>query len=92
MTAGLGICSVSSISARFKRLERRMAQPTKTTTCDLAECWLALPLAAWRDTYATLHMWPQMAGKVRLALTPLLNHWWNVPWPWRRRASPLSAT
>jgi hypothetical protein len=46
---------------------------------DLAECWPALPLAAWADTYATLHMWTQIVGKVRLALTPLVNHWWNVP-------------
>jgi hypothetical protein len=37
-----------------------------------------LPLAAWRDTYATLHMCSQVVGKVRLALTPLVNHWWNV--------------
>ena len=40
--------------------------------------WPALPLKAWRDTYDTLHMWTQMVGKVRLALTPLVNHWWNV--------------
>ncbi len=41
--------------------------------------WPALPLEAWKDTYATLHMWMQIVGKVRLAHTPLLNHWWNVP-------------
>jgi hypothetical protein len=41
--------------------------------------WPALPLEQWKDTYATLHMWTQIVGKVRLALTPLLNHWWNVP-------------
>ncbi len=46
---------------------------------DLPECWPALPLDSWRDTYATLHMWTQIVGKVRLRLTPLLNHWWNVP-------------
>ena len=46
---------------------------------DLPQCWPALPLAAWKDTYATLHMWTQIVGKVRLALTPLVNHWWNVP-------------
>jgi len=40
--------------------------------------WPALPLAAWRDTYATLHMWMQVVGKVCLALTPLTNHFWNV--------------
>jgi len=38
----------------------------------------ALPLAEWRDTLATLHMWTQVVGKVRLGLTPLVNHWWNV--------------
>lgn len=46
---------------------------------DLPECWLPLPLASWKDTYATLHMWTQIVGKVRLALTPRINHWWNVP-------------
>jgi hypothetical protein len=38
--------------------------------------WPALPLAAWQDTYATLHMWTQIVGKVRLTLSPPLNHWW----------------
>jgi len=46
---------------------------------DLPECWPALPLDSWKDTYATLHMWTQIVGKVRLRLTPLVNHWWNVP-------------
>jgi len=41
--------------------------------------WPALPLEEWQDTYATLHMWTQIVGKIRLALTPLINHWWNVP-------------
>lgn len=41
--------------------------------------WPELPLDAWRDTYATLHMWTQIVGKVRKTLTPLVNHWWNVP-------------
>jgi hypothetical protein len=41
--------------------------------------WPSLPLDAWQDTYATLHMWTQIVGKVRLALTPLINHWWEVP-------------
>ena len=40
--------------------------------------WPALPLAEWEKTYATLHMWSQIVGKVGLALTPLVNHWWNV--------------
>ncbi|HZZ94220.1 MAG TPA: DUF5996 family protein [Usitatibacter sp.] len=42
------------------------------------ERWPALPLAEWRDTYATLHMWTQVVGKLVLATTPLSNHWWNV--------------
>lgn len=40
--------------------------------------WPALPLAEWKDTYVTLHMWTQIVGKIRLALTPLVNHWWNT--------------
>jgi len=40
--------------------------------------WPDLPLAAWQDTYDTLHMWTQIVGKIRKTLTPLINHWWNV--------------
>ncbi len=43
------------------------------------ELWPELPLEAWQDTYSTLHMWTQIVGKVRLALTPKINHWWGVP-------------
>jgi Family of unknown function (DUF5996) len=43
------------------------------------EVWPSLPLEEWKDTYATLHMWSQIVGHVRLSLTPLENHWWNVP-------------
>jgi hypothetical protein len=39
--------------------------------------WPELPLAAWKDTYATLHMWTQIVGKVRLALSPPVNHFWG---------------
>jgi hypothetical protein len=46
---------------------------------DDAACWPELRLADWKDTCATLHMWTQIVGKVRLKLTPLVNHWWNVP-------------
>ncbi len=34
---------------------------------------------AWRDTYSTLHLWTQIVGKIRLALTPWVNHSWHVP-------------
>src|SRR6266550_4948875 len=40
--------------------------------------WPALPLGQWEATYRTLHMWTQIVGKIRLALTPLQNHWWNT--------------
>jgi uncharacterized protein DUF5996 len=44
-----------------------------------ADPWPSLPLDAWRDTYATLHRWTQVVGKIRLARAPLINHWWQVP-------------
>ncbi|MGA3196536.1 MAG: DUF5996 family protein [Terriglobales bacterium] len=50
-----------------------------TRIADQPECWPALALDSWHDTCATLHMWTQIVGKVRLHLTPLVNHWWNVP-------------
>jgi hypothetical protein len=40
--------------------------------------WPELPLAAWKDTYATLHLWTQIVGKIRLRQTPWLNHSWHV--------------
>lgn len=50
-----------------------------THSIDLSACWPALPLASWQDTCTTLHMWTQIVGKIRMSLTPLVNHWWNVP-------------
>jgi uncharacterized protein DUF5996 len=52
--------------------------PDAAATAATAAAWPSLPLAAWRDTYATLHMWTQMVGKTRLALAPAENHWWQV--------------
>jgi Family of unknown function (DUF5996) len=40
--------------------------------------WPNVPLSEWSDTCETLHRWTQIVGKVRMALTPLVNHWWNV--------------
>ena len=54
-----------------------MNQPTNQISA--ANAWQPLPLADWQDTYATLHMWTQIVGKIRLTLTPLINHYWNVP-------------
>src|SRR5690242_12189551 len=40
--------------------------------------WPPLPLAEWKPTYDTLHMWTQVVGKVCLALSPMSNHYWNI--------------
>ncbi|GAA3070382.1 DUF5996 family protein [Pseudonocardia yunnanensis] len=45
---------------------------------DTAE-WPILPVAQWQPTRDTLHLWAQIIGKIRLANSPLINHWWNVP-------------
>src|SRR5271167_2387879 len=50
--------------------------PVGTTTQEILP---ALPFDIWKDTQATLHLWTQVVGKVRLRLCPLVNHWWNVP-------------
>jgi len=41
--------------------------------------WPELPYREWKDTLETIHLWTQVLGKVRLALTPWLNHSWHVP-------------
>jgi hypothetical protein len=43
-----------------------------------SEPWPSLPFDAWKDTCATLHMWTQIVGKVRLVRTPWVNHSWHV--------------
>ena len=50
-----------------------------TTALANHDLWPELPLEAWQDTLSTLHMWTQIVGKVRLALSPNINHWWGVP-------------
>ena len=45
---------------------------------DATATWPALPLDAWRDTCDTLHMWTQVAGKVKLELCPYINEWWET--------------
>ena len=48
------------------------------TRVDPGDAWPSLPLHAWSDTYATLHLWTQIVGKIRLAQTPWTNHSWHV--------------
>ena len=42
------------------------------------EQWPSLPYDEWKDTYATLHMWTQIVGKIALAQAPPVNHSWAV--------------
>ncbi len=51
----------------------------------------ALPFDSWKDTLATVHMWTQVVGKVRLKLCPLVNHFWNVPFYLTARGMTTSA-
>lgn len=43
-----------------------------------SDIWPELPYKAWKDTYATLHMWTQIVGKIELELNPTINHWWET--------------
>src|SRR5580658_3757372 len=49
-----------------------------TVPPDLNDVWPSLPQTAWSDSCATLQLWTQIVGKIRLTLTPALNHTWNV--------------
>src|ERR1039457_7426363 len=49
-----------------------------TMTAASSQCWPELPYATWKHTRDTLHLSTQVVGKVRLALTPWLNHSWHV--------------
>jgi len=54
-----------------------MTTPETSHWTDSAAAWPPLPLEAWKDTCDTLHMWTQIVGKILLALTPRVNHFWN---------------
>jgi Family of unknown function (DUF5996) len=53
-------------------------EPDFMSNTSNAEAWPSLPLEAWSDTCATLHMWTQIVGKIRLAQSPWINHSWHV--------------
>jgi hypothetical protein len=84
---------VCDTTARFPRSWNLAANASRTGDDELActgripdtslvdrqgIAWPDLPLAAWSETCDTLHLWTQIVGKVRIALTPLVNHWWNA--------------
>ena len=55
-----------------------MASSGRSKSSVKTEAWPSLPLEEWKDTYATLHMWTQIVGKIRFAQTPWINHSWHV--------------
>jgi hypothetical protein len=61
--------------AKAETVSRRWLACTSMNTVD----WPELSYAHWRDTLATLQLWTQVVGKIRLSLTPWLNHSWQVP-------------
>jgi len=60
-------------------MEKKREITNKMGKGQAIERWPALPLEAWKNTCETLHMWTQIIGKVRMALSPYMNHWWQVP-------------
>lgn len=56
-----------------------MANTIQAENHNLTEVWPALPYEEWQATCETLQLWSQIVGKIRLALSPYLNHWWQVP-------------
>jgi len=55
-----------------------MASRSNDNASGTDQIWPSLPVSAWQDTYATLQLWTQVIGKIKLALTPPINHWWQV--------------
>src|SRR5215471_18778049 len=75
MTASGGFGDAAGRVVPPPRSEMTMPQASPTAR----ESWPELPVTAWEDTRATLHMWLQVVGKIRLAQMPMINHWWQVP-------------
>lgn len=55
-----------------------MLEESKKGARNLEEFWPPLPYETWKDTYASLHMWTQVVGKIELELNPMVNHWWET--------------
>ena len=70
------IMQTTTIGRLDRSTHDRSKEPSSMNTVE--QYWPALPLQEWEATYRTLHMWTQIVGKIRLALTPLQNHFWNV--------------
>jgi Family of unknown function (DUF5996) len=55
-----------------------MQNTSKMRQVEATELWPSLPFETWKDTCETLHLWTQIVGKVRMELSPFVNHWWHV--------------
>src|SRR4051794_34794100 len=53
--------------------------PLPASSTSVQPDWPGLPYGEWKETYATLHLWTQIVGKIRLVQSPWLNHSWHVP-------------
>lgn len=60
------------------RVDDTLIRSSRSNNSRELELWPSLPLEAWEDTYATLHMWTQIVGKIRLVQAPWVNHSWHV--------------
>jgi Family of unknown function (DUF5996) len=76
------VAAITRIPVQIKPLRMRSAYAARAIVAILSPMpsspWPELRLAAWRDTYATLLLYSQIVGKIRLALAPKTNQWWNV--------------
>src|SRR5258708_14827837 len=57
---------------------RRLHAMIRSSAPGATAAWPELTLESWQDTRDTLHRWTQVVGKVRMALEPMMNHWWQV--------------
>lgn len=72
-----GVTTVHAISALREGNRRKMTMTTRYAV-DARSAWPKLPpLEDWQDTCTTFHMWTQVIGKIRLALSPDINHCWG---------------
>ena len=56
----------------------KLLDPNAKQALPMSRGWPELPFESWKDTYATLHMWTQIVGKIRLAQASWVNHSWQV--------------
>jgi hypothetical protein len=68
----------SELRCKIESLLREVTPLTNPARFPENDIWPALPQSAWSETCATLQLWMQIVGKIRLALTPPINHTWNV--------------